>query len=105
MGIRPFFMGAQLLFEGGEVHGWAVCMVGGHCCCWRVGGGCWWVCELFFVGSGCHSLLGCSWWVLGHCFGFINGRCAWLMGVVVVGGGCWWVCGYSSWVAVVVQGC
>ena len=34
-------MGARPLFEGGEVRGWAVCMVDGCCRHWRVGGGCW----------------------------------------------------------------
>jgi len=57
VGVRPFFMGTQPLFEGGEVRGWAVCMVDGHCHHWRVGvdaGG--WVAilcgqQLLFVGA------------------------------------------------------
>jgi len=108
MGIRPFFVGTQLLFEGGEVRGWVMCMVDGHSHCWRVGGGCWWVHRLFFVGGSCHLLLRHSWWALGCCLGlvgFVSGQCAWLMGVVVIGGGCWWVGGYSLWAVVVVRGC
>ena len=38
-GAEWFFMGAQLLFGGGEVCGWVVCIVDGHCCHWRVGAG------------------------------------------------------------------
>jgi len=55
LGVRPFFVGARPLFEVGEVRGWAVCVVDGRCRRWRVGGGCWWVGGLFFVGGGCRS--------------------------------------------------
>ena len=110
MGAESFFVGAWPLFGGGEVCGWVVCMVDGHCHCWRVG-------RLFFMGSACHLcklggsswVLGCYLWVLSRCLRvvrFVGGRCVWLMGVVIVGG--WGVdagglVGCSSWVAVVVR--
>ena len=108
-------MGAQLLFEGGEVCGWAVCMVDGCCHHWRVGGGCWWVGGLFFVGSGyrsyCHCswLLGCRLWVVT----LAGGWCLSLMGDVIIGGwgGSLWVGGMffvgsvcCLWYQVVVVG-
>jgi len=63
VGAELFFMGALLLFGGGKVCAWVVCMVDGHCHRWRVGGGCWWVGGLFFMGSGCHlyCVIVCGW--------------------------------------------